>query len=213
MSKAPFVAILAAAAMAATGAYLALAPPAPPEPTTRIEVGGVALRFATPYLRPESLGAPVLDRATLAVFFPEFAPAGSNADVNGKSDLSVRFARLVTIVITRAGTDLAPEERVGKIYLRFLQENDWVSPGQLVAAPFKLDSPFAGDTLFYTPPDGREFAARCPRFDPAGATPATCAYSYRRDGLDIEARFPAALVPQWGALKAGVTGLVENARR
>ncbi len=213
MNKAPIAAILATVGLVAFGVYRALAPPPPPEPTTRIDVGGVALQFLTPYLRPDSLGAPTQERVTLAAFYPDFAPAGSGVDVTGKSDLAARFAKLVTIVIMRAGPDLGPEERVEKIYLRFLADGDGAQTGGLASRAFKPDSPFAGDLLFYAPPDGREFAARCPRDDSARATPTTCAYSYRLDGLEIEARFPAALMPQWRAIKAGVSGLVASARR
>jgi hypothetical protein len=108
---------------------------------------------------------------------------------------------------------VAPEERVAKLYLGLLEDGDWSQPGGLTARDFKDDSPFEGDKLFFTPPDGREFAARCPRADAPRATPNTCAYDFRRDGLDVEVRFPAALISEWRPIRDGASALVAQALR
>ena len=203
------VAVLAALAY---GATRALWPAAPVQPVAAIDLHGVALHVPTPFLRPD-LGAGAPERVTLEAFFPDFSPAGSGADIGPKTDLSQRFAKVVTVTIEPAGDDLAPEQRVAKLYLRFLDDKELPSPTGLTARSFKDDSPFAGDTLFYAPPEGADFAARCPNVKPDAAAPATCAAAFRVDGLDVAVRFPAPLIGAWSAIKSGALGLVDAARR
>jgi len=213
MKLAGIALVVAVLALVALGAARVFWPTAPVEPITTIDLHGVTLRLRTPYLRPDSQGEKALDRLTIAAFFPDFSPAGSDADIRPKTDLSARFAKTVAIDIAPAGDDVAPEQRVGKLYLRFLDDKDLPAAGGLVARTFKDDSPFAGDTLFYSPPDGAEFAARCPNAKPDAVAPSTCASAFRVDGLDIGIRFPALLIGEWSAIKAGALGLVAAARR
>ena len=208
-------ALIGLAALAALGyvAARALTPAAPVEPVTTIYLRGVALHVPTPFLRPDALGASAPERVTLEAFFPDFSPAGSGADIGPKTDLTLRFAKVVAVAIEPAGDDVAPAERVAKLYLRFLDDKELPSPTGLTARAFKDDSPFAGDTLFYSAPEGADFAARCPNAKPDAAAPATCSAAFRVDGLDVAVRFPAPLIGEWSAIKSGALGLVDAARR
>jgi hypothetical protein len=67
--------------------------------------------------------------------------------------------------------------------------------------------------LYFVAPEGRAFAARCGRPDPARTTPNACAYDFRVDGLDVELRFPAALLSEWRTLNDGARGLIAAGRR
>ena len=213
MKRGRIAVAVAAVALLAFGAARVFWPAPPVEPITAIDLHGVTLRLRTPYLRPGSEGEKAHDRVTLAAFFPDFSPAGSDADIGAKTDLAARFAKTVTIDIAPADDDVAPDLRVSKLYLRFLDDKDLPAAGGLTVRAFKDDSPFAGDTLFYTPPEGAEFAARCPNGKPDAVTPSTCASAFRVDGLDIGVRFPAPLIGEWSAIKSGALGLVAAARR
>jgi hypothetical protein len=171
-------------------------------------VGGERLKLASDYVRPGRAGA-----VELVAFFPDFFPAGAFADVAATSDLDDRFARLVFIGLRPADPALDPAERTARLYQRFLDENSWSHPGGLVARAFVDGSPFEGDELFYVAPEGRDFAARCRRPDPARKTPNTCIAEFRLGGLDVELRFAASLLSQWSALKEGARGLIEAAKR
>jgi hypothetical protein len=171
-------------------------------------VGGERLTLASAYLRPSRA-----DAAELVAFFPDFTPAGGFADVAAATDLDDRFARLVFIGLKPADPALDPAERTARLYQRFLDENSWSHPGGLVARAFVDGSPFEGDELFYVAPEGRDFAARCRRPDPARKTPNTCIAEFRLGDLDVELRFAASLLSQWSALKEGARGLIEAARR
>lgn len=180
----------------------------PKSPFAVVTVGGERLELASAYLRRRADGGP-----ELVAFFPEFTPAGGFADVAAATDLDDRFARIVFVTLRPADPNLDPAERASRLYERFLDETAWSHPGGLVARAFADGSPFAGDELYYVAPEGREFAARCRRPDPARKTPNTCIAEFRSGDLDIELRFAAALLSQWRALKAGALGLIEAAKR
>ncbi len=203
-----FVAAVVALALVGAGAlaYRRLAAPAPRFAVATI--GGERLTLANAYLRSSRAGA-----AELVAFFPDFAPAGGFADVAAATDLDDRFARLVFIGLKPADPALDPAERTARLYQRFLDENSWSHPGGLIARAFVDGSPFEGDELFYVAPEGREFAARCRRPDPARKTPNTCIADFRLGDLDVELRFAASLLSQWSALKEGARGLIESAKR
>jgi hypothetical protein len=70
-----------------------------------------------------------------------------------------------------------------------------------------------GDELYFTAPEGREFAARCRKPDPAAKTPNTCLAEMRTGDVDVEIRFAAALLSEWRALCDGARSLIAAARR
>ena len=201
-----FVAALVALAGACALAYRQFTAPASPFAVAK--VGAERLKLASAYLRPGRAGA-----VELVAFFPDFSPAGAFADVAGATDLDDRFARLVFIGLKPADPALDPAERTARLYQRFLDETSWSHPGGLVARAFVDGSPFEGDELFYVAPEGRDFAARCRRPDPARKTPNTCIAVFRLGDLDVELRFAASLLSQWSALKEGARGLIEAAKR
>ena len=71
----------------------------------------------------------------------------------------------------------------------------------------------AGEELYFTAPEGREFAARCRRPDPSAVTPNTCQAELRMDDVDVEIRFSAMLLSEWRRLRGGARSFVASARR
>jgi hypothetical protein len=208
--------IVALGLVALAGALAILAPTLrAPSPTraVAISLGAERLTLAGAYLRPDSRQGGPMDVLQLAAFFPDFSPAGETGDVDAHTDLAERLARTVFLTARAADSSLDPAERPARLYQRFLDENSWSHPGGLVARAFVDGSPFEGDELYYVAPDGREFAARCRRPDPARKTPNTCIADFRLGDLDVEMRFSAGLLAQWESLKAGARGLIESARR
>ncbi len=149
----------------------------------------------------------------LAAFFPNFAPAGRFDDIDARTDLDERFQRLVLLELRPADKSIDPAERTARLYVRFLNETSWSHPGGLLAREFEPGSPFEGDELYYSPPDGRDFAARCHRPDPDRKTPNTCLAAFRSGAIDAELRFSAALLSEWRTLIGNARGLIETARR
>ena len=207
----PIVALIAAVvvlALVGAGALVVWRLNAPAARLATATVGAERLPLARAYLRRSAAGA-----TEFVAFFPDFSPAGDFAGLAATTDLDERFARLVFIGLKPADPALDPDERTARLYQRFLDENSWSHPGGLVARAFVDGSPFEGDELFYVEPEGREFAARCRRPDPARQTPNTCIADFRLGDLDVELRFAASLLSQWSALKEGARGLIEAAKR
>jgi hypothetical protein len=97
------------------------------------------------------------------------------------------------------------------LYARFFADEHWSNPGGLLMRRFRPDSPYGGEELYFSPPDGEAFSARCPRQGSvADVGSANCLWSFRQDGLDIQARFPASLLPRWTRLRDGVQSLLRG---
>ncbi len=205
--------IAGGAALAALAASLIWLGPAATEENSgaprAFVVGGERLSLPAAYFRPSRED----DVIELAAFFPDFQPAARYGDIVASTDLDERFHRIVFLELRPADPRLDPAERTSRLYLRFLVESSWSHPGGLIARQFEDGSPFEGDELFYTPPDGRDFAARCHRPDPSLEAPNTCIASFRTRAIDVELRFSAGLIAQWRTLIAGARGLIETARR
>jgi hypothetical protein len=202
------IAVLIVLVLLGAGALLARRLESPAPASVTISVGAERLRLPGGYLREGAEGA-----VELVAFFPGFAPAAGLGDVTAKTDLADRFERTVFVTLKPADPSFDPTERTERLYQRFLEENSWSHPGGLIARAFVEGSPFVGDELFYVAPDGREFAARCPRPDPQRKTPDTCFSEFREGDIDVSLRFSAALLSQWSALKDGARGLIEAAKR
>ena len=204
--------IVALALLAAAGtAYWRFAgrPNAAPLERAHIEISGDKFNFDPRYLSAQRDDGDV----ELTAYFPNFAPAGGADDVTARTNLDERFGRLVFIELKPADPRLDPAERTARLYLRFLDETSWSHPGGLVARAFESGSPFEGDELFFVPPEGRQFAARCHRSDPSRNLPNTCIAVFRVGAVDAQVRFSADLLSDWEALMKGANGLIEAARR
>ena len=217
MPRGFILALIVAAAIALLGAGVyelrAIWRPAADNSLRRVEVGSAAFSLRTSYLRSASRAGERLEELDLAAFFPDFAPAGDEADVTRQTDLGERFQRIVFITIRPADSSLDPSERTARLYTRFLEPEGWSHPGGLLAHAFQKGSPFENEELYFAAPEGRAFAARCQRPDQTRKTPNTCAYDFRDGDLDVELRFSAALLSDWEALSAGARGLIQSARQ
>ena len=180
-----------------------------PNAIDEIVIGGEKFSVPPPHLRSASGGGGV----ELVAFYPDFKPAGRTDDISAHSDVDERFQRLVFLSLKPADPKIDPADRTARLYLRFLEENSWSHPGGLIARGFEPGSPFEGDELFYVAPEGRQFAARCRRPDPARKTPNTCIAAFRVGGVDVDMRFSASLLSDWDNLMRGARGLIEAARR
>ena len=206
----PIVAVfLLAAAATAYWRLEGARPQAAPAERLQARIAGEAFEFERRYLNSEQDDGTVV----LAAFFPDFAPAATTADISSRTDLDERFARLVFVELKPADEKLDPAERTERLYLRFLGETSWSHPGGLAARKFEPGSPFEGDELFFVPPDGRQFSARCHRSEPSRNLPNTCIADFRAGAIDVQIRFSADRLSDWEALLKGARGLIETARR
>lgn len=172
-----------------------------------VRLGAARLRVEPAYVRDsEDRRGGALDRLDIAARFPNFAPAGGGS---ARADDNLVFIRL-----EEADASLAPEERAAKLYVRFLETEQWSNPGGLAMRRFEPGSPYEHEELYYTPPEGRLFAARCtrPRQPPDGLAE-TCLFDLRINGVDAHVRFSPELLAEWERLSRGARALVERLTR
>lgn len=96
------------------------------------------------------------------------------------------------------------------VYARFLTPMVWSNPGGLVVRGFRKGSPYEGDELFVSVPDGRGFAARCPVETAQGGLDELCRVTFRHRGMDVNIRFPRAIIADWELMLGGVRRAVDR---
>lgn len=143
----------------------------------------------------------------LRLDWPSLGPAQT-----GPTALQNRQRLLVT---------LSPPDKVNdpqtqlSVYARFLTPTVWSNPGGLVVRGFRKGSPYEGDELYVSVPDGRGFAARCP-LDAAKSDSARpdldepCRVTLRHRGMDVNIRFPRAIIADWELMLGGVRRTIDG---
>lgn len=140
------------------------------------------------------------DRIDLAYAWPLMMPAGGDA-------VPVALPALVRISLTAADSAPDPRERASGLYARFLDAGVTPVEAGLQRRSFRADSPFAGEILMMSPPDGRAFAARCP--DAVGSLGAgSCFFLMRRGNVEAQVMLDHSLIAQWADLSRSVETLL-----
>jgi hypothetical protein len=116
---------------------------------------------------------------------------------------------------------LSPPDKVNEpqtqlsVYARFLTPTVWSNPGGLVVRGFRKGSPYEGDELYVSVPDGRGFAARCPVDAARSGAPGPdldepCRVTFRHRGMDVNIRFPRAIIADWEPMLGGVRRTIDG---
>jgi len=114
---------------------------------------------------------------------------------------------------------LSPPDKVNEpatqlsVYARFLTPTVWSNPGGLVVRGFRKGSPYEGDELYVSVPDGRGFAARCPVETAQTGLDEPCRVTFRHRGVDVNIRFPRAIVADWQIMLGGVRRAIDGLMR
>lgn len=174
-------------------------------------IGDVTLAYAPAYARfggGRSGGR--FETLELAATFPDFRPAGDSATPLSEADGSGKNA-LVFFTFARADRKMDPTDLVALLYARFLEPGVEETEDGLIKRMFQDSSPYQGEDLYFAPPEGRTFAARCTRpTKPSDGLPETCLAVFREGGLDISIRFGRPLLAQWERLAPGARALAQT---
>lgn len=205
------------AALAAAALWLAMRAGAAPTGVQHALIGDALLAYPAGYARaPMAAGAGRLDRLDLAAAFPGFEPAGTVIGATTEAALAERTARTVFVTVTPDDKSLDPTERPARLYAPFLEPLGFNQPAGLVLRRFSHGSPYEGEDLYLTPPEGRAFWARCQTPGAkagAGGVQEPCFTELRQDGLNLTLRFAPALLPEWERLRDGASGLIKRFRQ
>lgn len=203
------MAVLAFLALGAfAGYFLWLADRAPAGPLN-IQLGEVRLSLPPGYVREvDQRRSGEFSELEIAVAARDFRPAPRPRKLQpGMEDAS---EGIIYITLRPQEKTLDPAERTARLYVRFLEQEEWSHPGALVMRRFEEGSPFGREDLYMAPPEGRAFAARCIRpQQPPDGLPNTCISEVRYRGLDIRLRFSPNLLSEWESFMAGARGLID----
>jgi hypothetical protein len=114
----------------------------------------------------------------------------------------------IAVTLTPAVDTPAPETRVASLYPRFFAAEVGSGPAGLVRRSFRAGSPYAGEYVLFSVPDGRSFAARCETAGQDGAPP-QCIAEFRRRGVDVQMRFTPAEAASWEAMLSDTLPRIE----
>ncbi len=167
---------------------------------TRVLVNNREMLVPTPLIRPDTgTHEGHRDRLDLVLGWPDIRT------------VPLAGQQRIFVALAKADMGLDPGERSADIYARFMEAETWSGQGGLVVRRFKANSPYGGEELHLTAPDGRVFAARCPQ--PGSALDTTfqgCLWMLRQQGFDLQVRFPADLLADWDELDRDIRGLVKD---
>jgi len=197
--------------LAVCGAGLAFLAWREDDPGTIVEaeIGGARFAFPRGYARDEATAAGgFAERLAFVARFPDFAPLARRG--RGSASQSPRAVVAITLSPKDDGAD--PAERPAVLYSRFFEADVWPGPAGLILRRFERGSPYDLEQIYLAPPDGRSFFARCPKTETAGpaTTAEPCLTIFRKGALDVELRFPPALLEHWEALGDGARSFVDG---
>ncbi|MGL4496209.1 MAG: hypothetical protein ACRCUX_10360 [Beijerinckiaceae bacterium] len=183
-----------------------------PRPVT-LQIGkGVLEIDANALRRGAQRSGGMLERADLILSWPEFNAAQLvERDASG-SPIAAQPARHVLLSL-RAAEGADPARHTATLYGRFLDGETGTTTGGLIVRRFRDNSPYHGEELFISPPDGEEFAARCPQQTVTGAVNGRCLAQFRVGMFDATVNFDASLLPEWQHLRERTLGLIARAIR
>jgi hypothetical protein len=188
-------------------------PSPPPKQTLTFVLAGRRLHFPADYVRIGD--QPDQDRIDLVALAPDFAPGAAdprNLPAAGETDANGRNQIFLSIGPAPNDDERAPSVAPAERYGPFLAAEAQVTRGGLLRRRFEDDSPFAGEDLYLSAPDGEEFSARCERPKiPSDGLPNTCVSEFRIENLAIEARFDPVWLGDWRQLRANALLLVKGA--
>jgi hypothetical protein len=210
------IVLLVSLALAAAALWLATRRDAVKSGTEHALIGDAMLAYPAAYARHHLAGAAGrLDRLDLAATFPDFRPAGEASSRRDADAQDQGAGAVVFLTLTPDDKSLDPADRPTRLYAPFLDDIGVTQEGGLVKRRFQADTPYDGEDLYFTPPEGRSFWARCPRERAAASrAPAEpCTTELRWNGLTVALRFAPTLLPQWERMVGGARALLDSMRR
>ncbi len=199
-----------AAGMLAGGSvwFMTQSAPALP-PNTTVMLGSAQFVVPTALLRPGS--APGRDgRLDLALSWPGLGPVDG---ARAKKDAPGRLGDTVLVTVAPA-EGVAPQTRLAGLYARFLEPTVKPGPSTLMIRRFRTASPYEGEEVLFSPPDGVAFTARCEARPKAGEVlQPVCIAEFRRGAHDIQVRFEPRHAEGWERIVDGLLPLVAGMAR
>ncbi|MGY4287689.1 hypothetical protein ACVWXO_006909 [Bradyrhizobium sp. LM2.7] len=133
------------------------------------------------------------ERIDLDFLYPSLESPGAPKHVTVDSvDTTLQAIDRIFLSIAAHHDALAPEQRVGTIYPRYLDQAATMPEDGLTMRMFRSETPYAGEDLYSAASPA--LTARCTR---DAATPGMCLSERRIGGADVTFRYPRKWLSQW----------------
>jgi hypothetical protein len=176
-----------------------------PSPVS-LTIGGEPLTIPANMIRFRSdRRGGALDRVSLLVHWPTLE--GFSEELADDFKDTSTDAPLIYLTIAPTDTDLDSSGRLTSVYEHFFAGPVVPGPAGLVGRKMKVDSPYAGEVVFFQPRGSTPFVARC-MADSTPDIPSTCIrdVNFAR-GLSMLYRFNRTRLADWRRLDAGLYAL------
>jgi hypothetical protein len=175
-----------------------------PSQRVRFMVGNATLDVPIAWLRPGMpRGGGRVGRLDLALPWPENGGPADAGPPSARPSEAAGLGRFVLVSLVPADGGIAPADRPATLYARFMTGDATPHASGLILRRFRPGSPFEGEDLLLSPPDGRAFSARCPSRDAATSWREGCVAELRIAGLDAQLRFSPSRLANWKQLADG----------
>lgn len=178
-------------------------------PVTTATLGAVHFAVPSALLRPGSVPGRN-GRIDLALSWPDLGPVDT---VRAAKDAPGRLGDTILVTVLPADGP-APQTRLASLYSRFLEATVKPGPSGLMVRRFRAGSPYEGEDVLFSPPDGVAFTARCEgRHRPGDVLQPVCIAEFRKGPHDIQVRFEPRLAEGWDRIGDVLVPLVAGMAR
>lgn len=159
-----------------------------------VSVGGTLFNLPTTAIRMKiQRHSGPQERIDLDFLYPTLEPPGAPKHVTVDTvDAAMQPIERIFLSIAAHHDALSPEQRVGTIYPRYLEQAATMPADGLTMRMFRADSPYGSEDFFSAA--SPVLTARCTR---DAATPGMCLSERRVGGADLTFRFPRSWLSQW----------------
>ena len=119
---------------------------------------------------------------------------------------------VVIIRVLTIDQSVPPEDRYAQLYSRFLTPDVWSNPGGLQLRQFEQNNPYSGEQIYITPPDGRDFSARCPVED-STTREHLCVWEVHTQGFNALVSFSSKRLIEWETIVSTVLDTMRDIRK
>lgn len=144
------------------------------------------------------------DRIDLVFMWPSLSPP----DERPVPVASPKGVDRIFLTIAASDDTLPQIERFRTIYPRYFENSMGTTDGGLTVRPFRAETPYQGEELFFDNDNPERFLARCTR--DSAATIGMCLYQRRIGGADVTIRFPREWLTDWQDVLRGIDRLMAN---
>ncbi|MFT4120098.1 hypothetical protein [Bradyrhizobium sp.] len=174
-----------------------------------VSIGGTLFNVPTAAIRMKiQRHSGPQERIDVDFLYPSLEPPGAPKRVTADTvEEAMQPVDRIFLSIAAHHDALSPEQRVGTIYPRYLDQAATMPLDGLTMRMFRAETPYGSEDLYSSTDPA--LTARCTR---DASTPGMCLSERRVDGADLTFRFPRSWLSQWREVAEAMDRLTTQLR-